>query len=62
VVNVVRRRKNRLAWLTKCRRGNSNDAQLNGVEEADWEQGGNWTIVDDAAVRFANQVKAVLKQ
>ena len=52
-------------WLTKCRRGNTCDARKDDINEVgyaidEWQNGGDWSIDDPAAVRFAERIKAVL--
>jgi hypothetical protein len=59
------RYRSREDWLAKSRRGNCNDGCKDDVREIgyaaeDWEKGGNWSIPDPAAVRFAERVKATL--
>jgi hypothetical protein len=51
-------------WQRRTGRGNSNDAyevccatKPEHKTEEEWENGGNWQIFDDAAVRFAGKVR-----
>jgi len=58
------RYRSREDWLAKCKRGNSNDGIVKETKYSpeEWGNNGNWTIPDDAAVRFADKVKEVLQR
>ena len=58
------RYRSREDWIAKDQRGNCDDSsvQKGGYDADYWEQGGNWTITDTAAVRFAERVKAMLNR
>jgi len=48
-------------WIIRCERSQCSDAAVTDKDSVDhWEQGGNWSIEDTAAVRFAERVKEVL--
>jgi len=50
-------------WIARCERLNCNDAVVNHKDSLDgWKHGGNWSIEDTAAVRFAERVRDVLGQ